>query len=693
MSITPAARSRRYLFIVAIFCLVAVIYLFRLFYIQISGRGGYDDGTTTRTVTVQAVRGEIYDRNGVKLVENSYSYSLVLDSRRVYATALRDRNESMLSLLSALRECGATDVREEKFFPFEGTYYPYYSYSDDTLDGDSLRHYRLRRVLSDLGLKSDLTAEALRDYYVDAYDLLAVNNRGERLYNDDEIDALLRLYYDMDALRFRSSGEYLFAADVELSLITYVKELSVPLVDVSVNVTRSYCHPGYASHILGSVGPIYSEEWDWYNEQGYHMNALVGKSGCEAAFESYLRGTDGEMTVEEDANGNIISMTLETAPVSGSDVYLTIDINLQRAAEDGLAENVLYVSDRAQSVETGSNCVSGATVAIDPETFDVLAIASCPTYDLTTYNEDYSVLASDPAKPLLNRALQGVYAPGSTYKLGMAAISLMEGVIDETSTVNCSGRYPSASLSGSVGCSTYGDNHRGSIAVREAVAYSCNSFFCEMGQLLGIETMEAYMSKLGIGQSTGFELGGSTGVLAGPAYLGMIQSPNPWQPGNTWQAAIGQSDNLVTPLQLAAYMGTLTNGGTRYTAHLLHSVYRFGSQEPTYIYKQTADTVLDTLAIPESVRMTVMEGMRKMVAESEIVQRWINASIPVTVGGKSGTAQTGKACDNALFVCAAPYDEPEIVIATVLEEGYTGTYASLTAGRILEAYYKGAAGS
>ncbi len=686
MALSTAGRSRRYLLVVILFCLISVMYLFRLFYIQISGRGEYDSDTTRRTVTVQAVRGEIYDRNGVKLVENCYRYDIKLYADQFSGVALRVRNESMLALLSSLAENGGAE-REEMFFPFEGTHYPYYAYSSDAADGDSLRSYRLRRVLSDLGLDADTSAEKLRDHYIETYELLAVNNRGERLYNDDEIDALIRLYYDMDALRFRTGGEYTFASDVSLSLITHIKERAVPLVNFAVTVTRNYCYPGYASHILGAVGPIYFEEWDWYNEQGYQMNAMVGKSGCESAFESYLRGTDGTMIVEEDANGNILSTTLVEAPVSGNDVYLTIDINLQIAAEEGLAENVLYVSNRAQSVETGSECVAGAAVVLAPDTFDVLAIASCPTYNLATYNEDYVVLSSDPAKPLLNRALQGAYAPGSTYKLGMAAVALMEGVIEGDTAVSCTGRYPSSVISGSVGCSTYGENHRGAITVREAIAYSCNSFFCEMGQRLGIETMESYFSKLGIGEATGFELGGTTGVLAGPTYLGLIQSSNAWQPGNTWQSAIGQSDNLASPLQLACYMGTLANGGTRYSAHLLFSVHRFGSAEEIYRYEQTDATVLSRLSIPESVRATVMDGMRMMVSESAIVQRWINASLPVTVGGKTGTAQTGGDCDNALFVCAAPYNTPELVISVVLEKGYAGSYAALTAGRILEAYY------
>ena len=677
-------HTLRYLGIVALFCLICVIYLGRLFFIQISGRENqYTADITQREVTVQAVRGEIYDRNGVKLVANRYSYDLSLAHAQFFSLSVQERNEVCLGVQNALAKRGGEGVREQKFFPFEGTY-PNYTYSADTLDGDSIRYYRLKRVLSDIGLKAETTAIDLRDYYTDTYDLLQLDNQGNRRYSDKEIDTLIRMYYDIDATRFRSSGEYILCQGVEMSLMTYIKEQNIKAVNFTVNVAREYCHPGYASHILGLVGPIYSEEWEYYNELGYQMNAIVGKSGCEAAFESYLRGTDGKVRIKEDANGNVIEVEVLTEAIAGNDVYLTIDINLQIAAEDGLAENVADVVERSQGlVENGAECKSGAAVAMNPNTFEVLAIASYPTYDLTSYNADYNLLAQDPAQPLLNRALNGTYAPGSTLKPGMAAIALTDDAIVATTHISCSGKYK-----GTVGCSTYGTNHWGSIDVIDAIAYSCNSFFCEIGNRLGIQKMESYLSKFGLGQPTGLELGGSKGILAGPTYRGEIQSSEQWQPGMTWQAAIGQSDHQLSPVQMAAYIATLCNGGTRYSAHLLHSVYRFGNDEPIYVYTQTEDTVLSRIDIAQADLNTVFEGMKKVVTETASVRRWINSStIPVTVGGKTGTAQTGGDCDNALFVAAAPYNDPDVVISVVLEKGYSGGLASLTAARILEAYY------
>ena len=676
-------HTLRYFGIVSLFCLICVIYLGRLFFIQIAGRENeYTADITEREVTVQAVRGEIYDRNGTKLVANRYSYNLSLAHAQFFSLSVHERNEVCLDVQTALAKRGGSGVREQKFFPFDGTY-PNYTYSADTLDGDSIRYYRLKRVLGDVGLKTDATAIQLRDYYTDTYDLLQTDNQGNRRFSDQEIDTLIRMYYDIDATRFRSSGEYVLCEGVDMSLMTYIKEQNIKAVNFTVNVAREYCYPGYASHILGLVGPIYSNEWEYYNELGYQMNAIVGKSGCEAAFENYLRGTDGKVKIKEDKNGNVVEVEVITDPIAGNDVYLTIDIELQIAAEDGLAENVAYIVDRATGVETGSECKSGAAVAMNPNTFEVLAIASYPTYDLTTYNADYNLLAEDPAQPLLNRAINGTFAPGSTLKPGMAAIALTDDVIVRSTYISCTGKYK-----GTVGCSTYGDNHWGSIDVIDAIAYSCNSFFCELGNRLGIQKMENYLSKFGLGQSTGLELGGSKGVLAGPTYRGEIQSEEQWQPGMTWQAAIGQSDHQLSPVQMACYIGTLCNGGTRYTAHLLHSVYRFGSDTPSFVYEQNESTVLGRIELAEDDLDTVLRGMRKVVTESNTIGRWINANtIPVAVGGKTGTAQTGGDCDNALFVAAAPYDDPDVVISVVLEKGYSGGLASMTAARILEAYY------
>ncbi len=675
----------RYTAIAAVFCALCLVYLGRLLYIQVTGNDRREDPqTTTRTVTVSAVRGEIYDRNGKPLVTNAYTYDLTLSYSGLTALGTRLSNKTCLSLLEALDESGERDRHVERFFPFEGAY-PYYRFTEEAADADSIPFYRLRRVLKTLKLDEDAAPDEIVDRYVELYGLLDTANDGTRLFDDDEIDALIRLRYDMDAQSFRANGEYTFAEEIGLSTMTYVKELSLSGVGFAVNVERVYNYAGYASHILGTVGPIYSEEWDYYNEQGYQMNVLVGKSGCELAFEAYLHGSDGLLEITEDENGNVLSVQVLTQPIAGNDVHLTIDIDLQIAAEDGLAENVQYVVEHANGdSERGANSQAGAAVVMDPKSFSVLAIASHPTYDLSTYNIDYNDLLADEAKPLLNRALSGLYEPGSTFKLGVGAAALQEGIITPSSTVTCTGKctifedYRPA-------CSTYSHTPTfgtNSLNVSQAIAVSCNVFFYEMGHRMGVDKMNSYLSAFGFGQSTGIELGDASGVLAGPDYRAESHDAL-WQPGDTIQSAIGQSDNQATPLQLATYVSALVGGGVRYPVHLLDSVYRFGEPEPYHKHTQAPEDALGSVELNDSTRQAILSGMRAVVENSSVVQRWLG-DLPVKVGGKTGTAQNSKGCENALFVCAAPIDDPQLVISVVIEQGYTGGYAALTAGRILE---------
>lgn len=677
-------RAWRYLSVAILFCLVCSVYLGRLLYIQITGQDtAVESNTTVRRVTVKAVRGQIYDRNGNALVSNAYSYDLTLNASAFSNMGAIASNEICLQMLDALSACGEQAKHVEKYFPFQGAY-PYYSYTAAVESADSVEYYRLRRVLNDLHLDADTTAKELTEYYVTSYELLSTDAQGNRRFDDGDVDRLIRLRYDMDALRF-GSADYCVAEDVGLPLITYIKELALSGVTFTVEVSRIYNYPGYASHILGTVGPIYSEEWEYYNEQGYLMNEIVGKTGCEYAFEKYLRGTDGVLEIEEDTRGNILNMTLKEAPVAGNDIYLTIDIALQMAAEDGLAENVAYISERSGGeVSLGAGCNAGAAVAMDPDTFEVLALASYPTYDLNTYNAQYDQLVSQDGSPLLNRALNGLYAPGSTYKLGVAVAAMMEGEITSSSLLECTGTYLRYAPSYTPKCSTV-STHRGYLNVVQAIADSCNCFFYELGYRLGIEKMNEYMSAFGFGADTGLELGGQTGVIAGPEYRQEIHGDS-WTDGTTLSAAIGQADNQATPLQLACYLSALSNGGTRYAAHLLREVRAVGTGEVVYRYGQEGAVVLSSLDIPPDVQATVFSGMKEMVESHSFAKKQFS-SLPVTVGGKTGTAQTSNACENALLVAAAPYDDPEIVISVVLEQGYSGQYASLTAGKILERYY------
>lgn len=704
-------RVVRLIALCAVFGAICAVYIVRLATLELSGeniKGHKQDGTTTRTEIVQAVRGEIYDRNGKPLVTNRYVYDLIFD----YSVLPEDdveRGDAILQALRVLESAGEADKLCGTSYPFEGSYPELtYSAAAETPGNDlyeslvaviksiGLRTLTIQHIRSDRGVNltraGELFDEAPLDYVsaedvvarmVKLHDLTATDENGERCFTDAEIDRLLRIFWGMEESGFSRANDYTLATDVSMDTITAEREAGVPGLSYTFTTERVYTYPGYASHILGQTGPIYAEDWETYKELGYNMNATVGISGCEAAFEEYLHGQDGVRVVVEDKNGRIVDEYMKKEAVAGQDVYLTIDIDLQIAAEDGLAENVSYI----RTAYGRSECNAGAAVALDPDTGEVLALASYPTYDLTTFNQNYGQLSTDTALPLYNRALDGQYAPGSTFKPGVAAAALSEGVISSATLLECAGRYTYYS-SYQPTCWVYTSSvspihQHGMLTAREAISVSCNCFFYETGRLLGIEQMNRYSRLFGLGEATGIELGGSDGILAGPAYRTTTHGVT-WQATDTIAAAIGQSDNAFTPLQLGVYLSTLVNGGTRYKAHLLLRVRDVATQTDTHV---TTPEVLSAFELDEAVRAEVLAGMEDAVTDSTQVSRYM-AGLPFRVAGKTGTAQTGAATDNGLFLCCAPSQNPGIVVATVVEKAGGGSYASLSAARILEAYAK-----
>lgn len=694
----------------AVFVAVCLFYAIYLGILELNSEniGGHrQDGTTERTVVVRAVRGQIYDRNGVPLVTNRYTYSLTVDYS-VFPTDQKERNTAILQALHRLEECGEAGQFCTHDFPFDG-YYPSLVYSATAEDSESGVHATLLSVLKNNGLrraailriKSEkrmttaeateyyeahplecVDAERLTDYFVNEYDLDATDENGVPLYGTADIDRLIRVLWGMEATGFSRANDYVLAEDVSMDTITHEKELGIPGITFATEAERVYHYPGYASHILGQTGPIYAEEWAYYKELGYAMNAIVGKSGCEAAFEEYLHGQDGVKVVVEDANGTVVNEYMKTEPVAGQDVYLTIDIELQIAAEQALADNVNYI----RNTYLREDCKAGAIIAMDPDNGEVLAIASYPTYDLTTVNREYNELATNDTLPFLNRALSGLYAPGSTFKMGMVAAALSEGTITTSTLLECAGTY-TYYQSYQPDCWIYNSNspikQHGWINAATALEVSCNCFFYETGRLLGIDRMNAYCRLYGLGQPTGIELGEKLGSLAGPDQRTESHGLE-WQPTDTIAAAIGQSDNTFTPLQLGVYLSTIVNGGNRYATHLLLRVRDFATRTDTVT---STPTLLDAFDLKEEHRLNIISGMESMITSSSTVSHYMR-NVPVTVAGKTGTAQTGAtSTDNGLFVCCAPSRNPEIVVVSVIERAGGGSYSAMSAGEILSAYY------
>ncbi len=683
----------RLIIIAVIFSFAAVFYITKLANIQLVNRSQYTSSvqkTYTRTVTIQAQRGELFDRNGKALVTNVYTYNLDFD----YGSLSKSNDESnavILGAIKALEDTGNAEKRVESNFPLLGSY-PNLIYDNNMMEDDTYKT-KFDRAIKALGFHEDEdgnpaknTAEELCLKLAEKYSLDALDENDEPLYTNEEITELMRVRFDMAFAQFSTVEPYVFAEDVDLTLITNMKESELRGIAFTEKVTRNYEYPGYASHILGRVGPIHAEDLEYYSEKGYKMNAIVGIDGCEKAFEEFLRGTDGTMVIEEDENGNILSQRISKAPISGNDVWLTIDIDMQIAAEDGLSNNIQYIVDKANSTRgelDGEDASAGALTAIST-TGEIYAIASYPTFDLSKWSTDYNLWSEDEAKPLYNRALRGQYQPGSTFKIGVATAALEEGIITPSTKITDKGRYTFYDPINGPRCWIYlqrGQTH-GTINVIEAIQHSCNYFFYDIGRQLEIETLNRYCKAYGLGEYTGIELPENIGILAGREYryeMGLGE----WYPGDTLQAAIGQSDNLFTPLQISSYIATLVGGGTRYSAHLLGSVRKFYTNEIIYEYTPKE---LGGIEMSDTTHQTILTAM-KSVTENGSASR-VFKSYPITMGGKTGTAQVGKTkSDNAIFTAFAPFDNPEIIATCVIEQGNNGTDAGYTVKDVFDCYF------
>lgn len=672
----------RYIALCIVFVSICAIYLTRLVNYQISGVDLYaasNANTVTRTETIQAHRGEIYDRNGKILISNKYTYNFYLDYSRV-PKKNADKNELFLKIEDVLKKSDNTDKKVEIFSPFAGEY-PNFTYNAEFFENASAQK-KFNRILGSNKLDEDISCEKLQNFFAKQYGL--VDKKGEPLYTNEEISYLIKFRYNLDYKNFSSNEPYVIAKDIDINLISLAKETRLSAVYFPQKVERVYEYPGYASHILGRTGAIQSADVEHYTELGYPLDAIVGNSGVEKAFEQYLHGTDGEKTIVEDENGNIIEEYISKEPIAGKDIYLTIDIDLQIKAEDALAENIKYIAGKAKPNSlTGEDADAGAVTVMAPKTGEVLAIGSYPTYNLATFSEDWAALNEDVKHPMMNRALFGVYPPGSTFKIATAIAALTEKVIDPNTMIETKGRYTFYSPDGPR-CwiyLEYGQTH-GIINVTTAIQESCNYFFFEMGQRLGIERLNKYCSELGLGEYTGIELEEWKGILAGPEYR-ENNGLDLWNPGDTLAAAIGQSENAFSPLQLSTYISTVVNQGTRYKTHLLYKVKNYATGEVEYEY---TPEVVSKIDISDGIYYTIMNAMKSVTENGSASRLFTN--YPITVGGKTGTAQiSDKKSDNAVFVAFAPFDNPEIVASCVIEQGASGTDAGITVRDVFTKYF------
>ena len=664
-------ENTRPLICLALIAVFFVCFTIRLFNWQIIQGEYYREEVATTAnyrLTSDDTRGEIVDVNGEVIEANTTTYSVIID--KLYISGDLTVNKVITNLFDIFSKKNATWIDT---LPIVVDKNDTFQFSSDKDADDSLEYLRSDEML-DMGVYS--TADDYMEELIDRYDLEEYSE-DKKLCRD-----IASVRYNMELERFSSINPYTFAKDLSEEMTAIVSEYSqsLPCIDIST-VNKRICVDGtLMPHILGITGPLTAEEYEENKDKGYYYNDIIGKFGIEAAMEDYLRGEGGTKTVSKNSDGTVISVVDVEPAKPGNTVYLTIDKKLQQVANESLRKNIKAAQKAGKELSIqngekgyGEDCTAGAVVMLSVKDFSVLAASTYPTYDITKYNDGdyYTSLLNDKTLPLYDRAFNGSFAPGSVVKPGVALAALEEEVVSEYTPISCSKRYDYYP-SNIVNCMGY----HGPQDVYSAISHSCNYYFAEVGRLLGIDTMYLYMEKLGLGERTGVEIYESRGFLAG-------RDSSSWLPGNTVQAAIGQSDNTFTPVQLATYCATIANDGVRLRTHLIDKVTSYDRQE--VIFENKPEVVEDLQIHPYNLSV-VQTAMRQVVASDSGTAYWNFYDYDIPIAAKTGTAEnTGS--DHTAFICYAPYDKPEVAIAVVLEHGAKGTYSMSVARDLLDAYF------
>ncbi len=709
---------RRTNFLIGAYVLCLLLFVGILYDAQIVNGADYLSQSTIQVTTTQIVessRGIITDRNGKILVSNREIYTVTFDPGQVKdGPATEDgaaQGESAASaLLRLLRLLQSQGLTWEDGLPVS-TAAPYaYTFPEAT----GTQRVRFQNFLADRGWSSTeitpatklpLMSESLQKRFelttssaLSASQLMELMEEEFHIpdsFTQQESRMVLGVLYELrlrTLARNAATVPYYLAEDIPVELISILNDGGFSGVVVGSRSVRQY-HTDYAAHILGRVGAIYDrEELDALNapynaakEAGentdsfhrYQMDEQVGKNGVELAFESYLRGRDGTRMITTNQDGKITSELYSIQPQPGGTVALTIDIDFQAQVEAALARGVEQVKAGAKDEQEALRMerVGGAAVVVGVKDSEILASATYPTYSQRTYLEDSETLSQDPAAPYTNRAVNSAYAPGSTFKPLTAVAALESGIITTKQRINATGTWYYPGDPNSVArCWLYRSSRgiHGRINVSDALTVSCNYFFAEMGYQLGMDRLNEFAAGFGLGEHTGIELGERTGVR---------HENKPGEDQSPW-AGFGQASQEYTPLQLAGYIATLVRGGTRLDAHLLKNITSYDGSALLYEHQPQ---ILSEVAMSEETLEAVKKGMGDLVTKGSIASDF--AGCTVTAGAKTGSAQVGEENANGVFVCFAPFDDPEIAVAIVMEQGRSGSALAATAVEILNSYF------
>ena len=677
-------KPARLVAMAVILLVLLTVYLVFLYKLQIiKGEEYYNRSneitTTTRTVT--AARGNILDRYGRVLVSNKECYNLQIDTDKLFAN--EDPNAVILELVKMVQGFGDSytdDLPISTEPPFE------YNENMTAIQRTMLNAYFKRQELDE-----NSTAVELMSYMRTRYDI-------DNSYTAEEMRIIAGVRYSINVRYAVNTADYIFVEDASMGLISSIMEQKLAGIEVDRAYVREYSTE-YAAHILGYPGLMTQEEYERYSLLNYANDAMVGKDGIEYAFESYLHGKDGEVEETRNAAGTILATEYIVEPEPGNHIYLTIDSVLQEQTERILASGVeslkkTYAQARAEAAGRGEpydpefkdEITGAAAVVVDVRTGEPLAMASWPTYDVSTVVENYAELLETPNAPLFNRALMGAYAPGSTFKPCTAIAALTKGIINTEKKVKCEGVFTKYAADGyAPECWIWAEGFtHPEENVTTAIRDSCNYFFYTIGNDLGVDDMGEFAHNFGLGVPTGIELVETTGNMSNRAnhsdYTG-----TEWRIGDTLQAAIGQADSVFSPIQMAEYCATIANGGTRYSASILKAIRNYDYTEKLY---EREPEVLSTVETADYNWAAVHEGMwlvlNDYINEKNVLE-WYDCALKVA--GKTGTAQKGENIQNdGLFMCYAPYDDPEVAIFVAVERGGSGASVQFIARQIMDAY-------
>lgn len=636
--------------------------------IQIVDGAEYLEKTLTTRMATQVIsspRGEIVDRDGDEIVSNKTGFNVVVE-KAFFPSDDREINRVINGIAKILSEDGVAWI--------------------DTLPitAEQPYEYLEARDTDVVKLKKNIGVQ----HYATADDCIAELYKSYEIdesYTEREKRIIAGVRYEMFIRSFSLSNRYTFAEDIPMDTVVRLKEASYTLdgMDIIEEAIRIYVAGDVAPHLIGTVGAIDADEYAENKEKGYALNDVIGKAGIEKAMEAELRGDKGTRTLEL-LNGAVVSDTVTEEAVPGNTIQLTLDIDYQRDVQEILENHILWLNNQTSTKAKGTEANAGAIVVLDAKSGALLAAATSPTYDINDYLTNYASVVGGENAPLTNRAINGLYRPGSTFKTVTATAGLNEGIINRNSIIRCNNTY------------TYWDDYKpkctgwhGGINVVTAIEKSCNIFFYEVGRIMGIDTLADYAYQYGLGSDVYLETGGAKGYFATPATLQGFGLE--WNAGLVVQAAIGQSETGVTPLQMAVQACTIANKGVRYQPHLVDSVHTYNMEE---IISVTEPTVVHT--IPDKTGETfdlVIQGMKQAAnfapysypAVKDYYTDYLLTSLPEQTAIKTGTPQMTSSEDTgSAFIGFYPADDPVIAFSGFVEHG---EYSKFMIKQIIEAYY------